>query len=219
MNNPTITDHSSNDTNGNRGVEAFLYLFIFGGMFLALIGGAIGFHFLLKQNPTLFSDLGRALQESNNSKPTTNTYNVNEETVTNDRVVTQRDTQSDVYINNVYENDDMSKPQSVQPSPQQPYTPPAPVCYTYEVFSGELKSKRCYTTPDYNLIRDYYNKYQSADWSYDSANSSVKFLCDGSDFFEDACEDAKGRKDKATDEKEKYLKLGLAVIARGTPVN
>lgn len=213
MNNPTMADHSSS-TSANRGAEVFLYLFIFGGIFTALIGGAIGFFYLTKLYPNLLSDISKSLQESDNTPSTTANY-YNENTVTkNNRVVTVKDEDLDVYINN-----ETPAGESNAPVQQSPYTPPTQQCYKYEIFSGELKSKRCYSLQDYDLLTNYYNNYQAADWSYDSANSSIKFLCDGSDFFEKACEDAKERKEEASDKKKKYLELSLAVIARGEPVN
>lgn len=229
MNNPTINDHN-NERKGNRGVEVFLYLFIFGGMFLVLIAVAVGLNYFLKQNPKLITDIKKSLEESNKPKKQSYNYNNNRDTYDTDRVVTNDSTTVNIYRNmggttNQEGTGDMDNqvPDNnntyTQPVPTRPYTPPTPACYTYEIYSGELKSKRCYTDADYKLISDYYSKYQSADWSYDAANSSIKFLCDGSDFFKDSCNDAKERKNKAADNKEKYLELGLAIIARGTPVN
>jgi hypothetical protein len=214
MNNPTMADHNSS-TSADRGAEVFLYLFIFGGIFIALIGSAVGLYYLNKLYPNLLSDISKSLQESDKKPTSTNSYS-NENLVTkNNRVVTINDENLDVHINN---NTPASTDNDL-PAKQEPHTPPTQQCYTYEIVSGELKSKRCYSLQDYDLLTNYYNKYQTADWSYDSANSSIKFLCDGSDFFEDACKDAKERKEEASDKKEKYLELSLAVIARGTPVN
>lgn len=214
MNNPTLADHN-NSTDANRGAEVFLYVFIFGGIFVALIGSAVGLFYLTKLYPNLFTDISKSLQESNNKPSTTNNYyNETTEVTKNNRVVTVKDEDLDAYMNN-----ETPKTEGGTPIQQRPYTPPSQQCYTYEIFSGEMKSKRCYTLQDYDLLTEYYNKYQSADWSYDSANSSIKFLCDGSDFFEKSCEDAKERKEKASGNKEKYLELSLAVIARGAPVN
>ncbi len=224
VNNPTQADHN-NATVPNRGAEAFLYIFIFGGMFIALVGGAIGIHFILKYNPNLLSDISETLQEEETRPKTTTNYNYNssKNMEPKDRTETNTKTEVKTYINNSpTPNNPSGEPSNntyQQTNPAPSYTPPAPTCYKYEIFSGELKSKRCYTYEDYRLITNYYNKYQSADWSYDSANSSIKFLCDGNDFFEDSCEDAKDRKNDAAKDKEEYLELGLAVIARGTPVN
>ena len=222
VNNLTPNDHNgqSGSSNTSRGVEAFIYLFIFGGMFLALIGGATGLHYILKKNPTLLSDVTESIQKLDDTTVTTpknHDYTTKEE-VTEDNTVTDNNTETKVYINNNYKTNTQTQPSPSNPQPQatNPYVPPAATCYTYEIYSGELKSKRCYSYADYQLITDYHSKYQSADWSYDSANSSIDFLCED-DFFKDSCEDAKKRKDKAADDKEKYLELALAVIARGAP--
>lgn len=213
MNNPTAADHSSSSNTTNKGAEAFLFIFIFGGMFLALIVSAIGLYYLNKTYPKLFSSVRNTLTSERSlskTSPTNNSYTqLNTERNTNRGVVTVNDIELEKYMNNSTGTESQSPNSST-------YTQP---CYAYKIESGELKSNNCYTPADYTLITDYYNRYRTADWSYDGANSSIEFLCEGKDFFKDACEDAQARKEQAAESKQKYIDLGLAVIARGTPVN
>lgn len=92
---------------------------------------------------------------------------------------------------------------------------PVSNCIRYKITNGDFTSDKCYTQKDYSNLVSYLSEYNMAVFEYNSANSTVKFTCTGSDFFKDSCEDAKDRRDDAEEDIDKYKSKIKEIIARG----
>lgn len=90
----------------------------------------------------------------------------------------------------------------------------AKTCYKYTIYEGPFKSSKCYTRDDYYALSYYVTKYDSAEFSKKSAESTIKFTCD-KEYFKESCENAREQKDKAKKDMEKYAKEINQIISRG----
>lgn len=226
------TIYNTGDNAKNTGKEFLLFGLVIVGMLAALIIAAVGFYKYSQSDPDFFKNIRKAVTELENSsnaskqndKYDVDTYNTNTSTTTktedrnyyylNGKAVTQEEYEAQTK-NSVPAN------QGTQAPTPKPYSPPRQTCINFEIYDGELKSKGCYASSDYDLIQDYYSKYQQADWAYDGANRRIDFVCEDAktDIFRNACEDAKEDKEDAAKDKAKYKELVLSVIARGSPAN
>ena len=227
------TIYNTGDNAKNTGKEFLLFGLVIFGMLGALIIAAVGFYTYSQSDPDFFKNIRKAvteLEKSSNTSKQNNSYDIDDYN-TDTSTTTKTEDRNYYYLNGkavTKEEYDAQTKNSVPanqvapvPSTPKPYTPPRQTCISFEIYDGELMSKGCYASSDYELIRDYYSKYQSADWAYDGANSRIDFVCEDpkTDIFRDACEEAKDDKEDAAKDKAKYKELVLSVIARGSPVN
>ncbi len=225
------TIYNTVDNAKNTGKEFLLFGFVIVGMLAALIIAAVGFYTYSQSDPDFFKNISKAvseLEKSPNTSEQNNSYDLDDNN-TNSSTTTKTEDRNYYYLNGKavtkeeYEARTQGKEPSNQATPtptsQSPYTRPRQTCINFEIYDGELKSRGCYMNSDYTLIQEYYRKYQSADWAYDGANSTIDFVCEDAktDIFRNACEDAKDDKEVASKDKAKYKALVLSVIARGSP--
>ena len=99
---------------------------------------------------------------------------------------------------------------------QEPVTPQVAqkACFKYTVYEGQFKSSKCYTQDDYEALGYYLGKYSSAEFSKESAESTIDFTCD-KDFFKNTCDNAKKEKKQAESDMSKYTNELVAIISRG----
>ncbi|OGC49032.1 hypothetical protein A2W32_04085 [candidate division WWE3 bacterium RBG_16_37_10] len=121
-------------------------------------------------------------------------------------------------VKDIDTGDTQSTPSSTPSTPvitPEPIQPAKPVCYTYTITAEPFISRKCYTQQDYADLSVTLGRYSNAKFSRDAADSTMDFVCDGSDFFKDSCDDAKDRKESAEDDMEKYEKEINEIISRG----
>jgi len=87
-------------------------------------------------------------------------------------------------------------------------------CFKYAIYEGPFKSSKCYNTNDYDALSYYYSNYISAEFSKESAQSTIDFTC-GKDYFKESCKNAKEDKEKAQKDMEKYSTEINQIISRG----
>ncbi len=95
------------------------------------------------------------------------------------------------------------------------YKAPVANCTRYNIREGEFTSNKCYTSSDYNDLVYYLNRYSSAQFSYNSAVSSMNITCSGSEFFKASCERDQTKKTNAENDMNNYKGIIHAIIGRG----
>jgi len=88
-------------------------------------------------------------------------------------------------------------------------------CSRYKIYEGDFKSDKCYSEDDLADLRYYIQQYNSAVFSANAASSSMKFTCDGSEFFKDRCSEYKKQYEDAKKDKNKYEDIVKSIIAKG----
>lgn len=97
-------------------------------------------------------------------------------------------------------------------------TPAKPIvtnCTTYTIYEGPFASAKCYTSSDYQALAYYLGKYQSAEFTKESAQKTIDFVCDGSEFFAQNCSNAQAQKAAAESDLANYTAQITTIIARG----
>lgn len=87
-------------------------------------------------------------------------------------------------------------------------------CYKYTIYEGPFRSSKCYSNEDYFALSHYVSKYEGAELSKESAESTIKFTCN-KEYFKVSCENAREQRDKAEKDMERYSKEINQIIARG----
>lgn len=115
--------------------------------------------------------------------------------------------------------------QSASPSPTtQPVKKYAPVqqsqpvisnCIRRNIREGEFASNKCYSREDYDDLEYYLQRFNSAVFSLEGAEASMRITCSGSDFFKDSCERDKQQKSQAESDISKYRGIIQGIIAKG----
>jgi len=100
---------------------------------------------------------------------------------------------------------------TTQPAP----TPAAPSCKRMKIYEGKFASDKCYSTQDYNDLSYYLSRYNSMVSQYNSAVSSMRITCNGSEFFEDDCKQDKKEKEDASDKMSEYESKIKSIMSRG----
>lgn len=90
-----------------------------------------------------------------------------------------------------------------------------PNCTVYAIYEGPFASAKCYTSSDYQALAYYLGKYQSAEFTKQSAQKTIDFVCDGSDFFAQNCTNAQAQKASAESDLANYTAQITAILARG----
>ena len=90
-----------------------------------------------------------------------------------------------------------------------------PSCVQYVIREGEFTSNKCYSQKDYNDLVYYLQRFNSAAFTINAANSSMRITCNGSAFFKNSCENDKKRKEKAEGDLNNYRGIINGIIARG----
>jgi len=91
-----------------------------------------------------------------------------------------------------------------------------PACVPYAIREGEFASDKCYSQKDYDDLIYYLQRYNSAVFSYNSAVSSMRITCTGSEFFKNTCKLDKQKKQKVEEDMVNYKNIINGIIARGT---
>lgn len=105
--------------------------------------------------------------------------------------------------------------------PQVQYTQPVVSnCIRKNIREGEFASNKCYSQQDFEDLQYYLQQYDSAVFSRDGAESSMKITCNcrvqqECDFFKDSCEKDKQQKSTAEANISKYKGIILGIIAKG----
>ncbi len=88
-------------------------------------------------------------------------------------------------------------------------------CIRKNIREGEFASNKCYSANDYDDLEYYLQRFNSAVFSLDGAEASMRITCSGSDFFKDSCERDKKEKSQAESDISKYRGIIQGVIAKG----
>lgn len=89
-------------------------------------------------------------------------------------------------------------------------------CIRKNIREGEFASNKCYLQADYDDLNYYLNRYNSAVFDRDGAESFMGITCGGrSEMFQQDCEKQKTRKVQAEADMEKYKGIIQGIIAKG----
>lgn len=103
-----------------------------------------------------------------------------------------------------------------QTIPQAPKSQPVtPSCIRKNIREGEFAGNKCYSQQDYEDLEYYLGRFNSAVFSLESAEASMRITCSGSDFFKDSCERDKQKKGQAESDISKYRSIIQGIIAKG----
>lgn len=102
----------------------------------------------------------------------------------------------------------------------QPAPPVVSNCIRKNIREGEFASNKCYTQVDFEDLNYYLDRFNSAVFSLDSAESSMRITCScrvqqECDFFKDSCEKDKQQKSQAEADINKYRGIIQGIIAKG----
>lgn len=102
----------------------------------------------------------------------------------------------------------------------QPAPPVASNCIRKNIREGEFASDKCYSEQDFEDLNYYLQRYNSAVFNRDSADSSMRITCScrvqqECDFFQDSCEKDKQQKSQAESDINKYRGIIQGIIAKG----
>lgn len=114
---------------------------------------------------------------------------------------------------------------SLTPTPAQKaapvvYATPVASCTNKNIREGEFASNKCYSQKDYDDLEYYLNRFNSAVFNKEAAESSMRITCDCSrqsscDFFKDSCDRDKQKLSQAESDIQKYRATIQGIIARG----
>lgn len=93
-------------------------------------------------------------------------------------------------------------------------------CTRKNIREGEFASNKCYSQQDFDDLNYYLNRYNSAVFDRDGAESSMRITCNcrvqqECDFFKDSCERDKQKKSQAESDINKYRGIVQGIIAKG----
>lgn len=100
-------------------------------------------------------------------------------------------------------------------APVQQTQPVVSNCIRRNIREGEFAGNKCYSQQDYEDLEYYLQRYNSAVFSLDGAEASMRITCSGSDFFKDSCERDKQQKSQAEADIQKYKGIIQGIIAKG----
>lgn len=122
-----------------------------------------------------------------------------------------------INITNVNNATTSSKTTTITPTkaPVVKQNPPVANCIRRNIREGEFASNKCYSQGDYEDLEYYLNRFNSAVFTLDGAEASMRITCSGSDFFKDSCERDKQRKSQAEVDISKYRGIIQGIIAKG----
>ncbi len=88
-------------------------------------------------------------------------------------------------------------------------------CIRYLVEIEGFQSNYCYSFSDYSNLVMLNSKYQQANRNKKTAESRIEILCNGNEFFEDNCDDAKGDLNTSKQTMEETKNQIQVIISRG----
>ena len=93
-------------------------------------------------------------------------------------------------------------------------------CVRANIREGEFASNKCYSQADYEDLKYYLQRYDSAKFSLSGAESSMRITCNcrvqqECDFFKDSCERDKQQKSQAEADINNYRGIIQGIIAKG----
>lgn len=93
-------------------------------------------------------------------------------------------------------------------------------CIRLNIREGEFASNKCYSQQDYDDLEYYLQRFSSAQFNLDTAESSMRITCNcrvqqECDFFKDSCERDTQQKSQAESDISKYRGTIQSIIAKG----
>lgn len=109
-----------------------------------------------------------------------------------------------------------TKKPAVPPAVKQQTQPVVTNCIRKNIREGEFASNKCYSQQDFEDLEYYLNRYNSAVFDRDGAESFMGITCGGkSEMFQQDCEKQKARKAQAEADMNKYRDIIQGIIAKG----